>query len=341
MERALGGIAIAKGAFDDTILSKYKTILGTEEVLKEFFFHTAGTREKKLMVKKMASSELEDYWSIRRRFLSTGIGIPLKGLTPEEWFNAAAWKVNLLQDINRALNKIIFKKTEQLSNVAYTAFLWTFLRMGVIFIISLFITAIIIRDFILRKRTRTFLEKNESKYRLIHSTTFDGIILANSMGRIIECNGAAEQMFGYGRGELEFSDLVELIPQDYRKQHLEGFRRFLTTGESQIQGSAVEVEGVKKDGKVFPIELAVNHFIIDKETFFTATIRDVTERKKAETETWKANMEISKVNHRLYKTAEDIRDIMWRVVEENNISLRFENATLSHCWEKKDCGIED
>jgi len=339
-ERALGGMAIAKGSFDETTLSRYKTLLGIEDVLREFFFHTAGTGEKELLVRKMASPVLADYWKMRRVLLSRGVNNPLRGLTPEEWFNAATWKINLLHETNEEFNRRLFERAGKLSDAASAALWRTLLRMAVIFVISLLVTAVVIRDFIARKKTRALLEKNETKYRMIHSTTFDGIILADSTGRIIECNGAAERMFGYEKGELEGRDLVDLIPEDYRERHVEGFRRFLSTGESHIQGSAVEVEGLKKSGRVFPIELAINHFVSEGETFFTATIRDITERKQAEADTWRANWEVSEMNRRLNKTAEDIRDIMRRVVEEQDISLRFENPLLSRCWEAKNCNEE-
>jgi len=339
-ERDIGSIAIVKGRFDETLYSDYRAVLGTEDVLKEFFFHTASSEERELLVRRLASPVLDDYKNMRLRFVATGVGTPLKGITPEQWFNMTTWMVNLLQETNEEFNRRLFDRTMELSDAAYSALWWRLLRMGVILVISLIVTGLVIRDFISRKRTSRLIEKKETKYRMIHSTTFDGIILADSTGRIVECNCAAEKMFGYEKGELEGSDLVDLIPEDYRERHLEGFRRFLATGETRIQGSAVEMEGLKKSGRVFPIELAVNHFVSEGETFFTATIRDITERKQAEADTWKANMEISEMNRRLNKTAEDIRDIMRRVVEEQNISLRFENPLLSKCWEAKDCNEE-
>jgi len=287
-ERALGGMAIAKGFFDETTFGRYKAILGKESILKEFFFHTAGAGEKELLVRKMANPVLGDYRSMRRLLLSTGIGTSIKGLTPEAWFNAATWKINLLQDVNEKFNRQLYARTENLSNAAYSAFRRTLLRMAIIFVISIFVTAVVIRDFISRRQISNIIKDNEAKYRMIHSTSFDGIILADSTGRIIECNGASEKIFSYDKGELTGKELIDLIPEEYKERHREGFERFVSTGEARIQGSAVEAEGLRKNGAVFPIELTVNHFVTDGKTFLTGTIRDITERRDAEMDLKKA-----------------------------------------------------
>jgi len=287
-ERALGGIAIVKGTFNETTFSRYRAILGKEDILKEFFLHTAGAGEKELLTRKMAAPVLDDYWSMRRVFLSNDIGTAIKGLTPEAWFNAATWKVNLLQDVNEALNRELYARADHLSGAAYSAFRRTLLRMAIIFVISIFVTVVVIRDFILRRKSSNIIKENEAKYRMIHSTSFDGIILADSTGGIIECNGATEKIFGYDKGELIGKDLIDIIPEKYREGHRKSFQRFVSTRESRIQGSTVEVEGLRKNGTVFPIELAVNHFVIDGRIFLTGTIRDITERKDAEMDLKKA-----------------------------------------------------
>jgi len=340
VERAIGSIAIARGAFDDTTFSRYKAVLGKEDILKEFFFHTAGAGEKELLARKTASSVLDDYRKMRRVLLTTGIGSPIRGLTPEAWFNAATWKVNILQDVNEGFNRELYARADRLSGAAYKAFRRTLLHMAVALAICLVVTAIVIKDLITRKKTRVFIEKNEKKYRMIHSTAFDGLILANSKGRIIECNEAAAKIFGYGGGEITGKDLTDLIPEDYRERHLEGFKRFITTGETRIQGSTVEVEGLRKDGRVFPVELAVNHFVTEGEVYLTGSIRDITDRRDAEMGLWKANREISEVNRRITRTAEDIRGIMRQVVEKNDLALRFENPALARCWEVMNCAEE-
>jgi PAS domain S-box-containing protein len=135
-----------------------------------------------------------------------------------------------------------------------------------------------------RKRMENFLKESESRLRLIHNTAFDAIVIADSQGRVAECNPAAEKIFGYDRGEMDGVPLLDLMPEKYRKAHSEGFRRFVETGVSRIHGKVLELEGRKKNGEVFPVELTVNSFRLGDKVFLSSTIRDITERRKADEE---------------------------------------------------------
>lgn len=135
-----------------------------------------------------------------------------------------------------------------------------------------------------RKLTEKALKESEARYRLVHNTAFDGIIIANSQDRIIDCNDSAARIFGYARGEIIGMPVSTIVPEKYREAHRKGLKRFLETGESKVQGQIVEYEGVKKSGEIFPLELALNNFTLGGVVHFTAMIRDITERKKTERE---------------------------------------------------------
>jgi PAS domain S-box-containing protein len=135
-----------------------------------------------------------------------------------------------------------------------------------------------------RKLTEKALKESEARYRLVHNTAFDGIIIANSQDRIIDCNDSAARIFGYARGEIIGMPVSTIIPEKYREAHRKGVRKFLETGESSVQGQIVEYEGIKKSGEIFPLELALNNFTLGGVIHFTAMIRDITERKKSERE---------------------------------------------------------
>lgn len=135
-----------------------------------------------------------------------------------------------------------------------------------------------------RKRMENFLKESESRFRLIHNTAFDAIVIADIEGRVAEANPAAEKIFGYGEGEMVGVALLDLMPEKYRKAHSEGFRRFVKTGVSRIHGRILELEGRRKNGEVFPVEFTVNSFRLGDKIFLSSTIRDITERKRAEEE---------------------------------------------------------
>ncbi|MBI4950316.1 MAG: PAS domain S-box protein [Deltaproteobacteria bacterium] len=133
-----------------------------------------------------------------------------------------------------------------------------------------------------RKRAEDALRESVERYRMIHSSAFDGIIIADAEDKITECNPSAEKMFGYERGELSGRKIVELMPQRFHALHTAGFKKFLETGESRSQGKVLEFEGLKKDGATFPIELIIGSFTVNGYTYITATLRDITVRKEFE-----------------------------------------------------------
>lgn len=133
-----------------------------------------------------------------------------------------------------------------------------------------------------RKRIEKALLENESMKRKTLLTAFDGIILIDKQNRIIECNPSAERMFFYEAGEMNGKEIVDLMPEHYREAHLNGVRRFLASGASKVQKRIIELDGLRKNGEVFPIELVIDHFMVNEEIYFTGTIRDITERKQTE-----------------------------------------------------------
>ncbi len=165
------------------------------------------------------------------------------------------------------------------------------------------------------------MQEKEEMYRKVHEMAFDGVILADSRGVIVEANKSAGRIFGYDEG-LDGIELETLIPEGLRKAHREGFARFMRTGEKKIHGQVVELMGLRKDGFEFPIELVINSFINRGKTFVTGTIRDITERKMAE-------VELKLVNHDLMKKQEDLKRAR-RAAEEANRAKSAFLANMSH-----------
>jgi PAS domain S-box-containing protein len=133
-----------------------------------------------------------------------------------------------------------------------------------------------------RIRIESALIESETRYRLVHDRSFDGIIISDAGDRVIECNPSAEKIFGYGKGEMIGMNLMHLMPEKYHGRHLEGLKTFLETGTSYIQGKVLELEGLRKNGEDFPIDLILSSFKVGGQINFAGTIRDITERKKAE-----------------------------------------------------------
>ena len=111
----------------------------------------------------------------------------------------------------------------------------------------------------------------------------DCIITIDHDGLILEWNAAAERTFGYSRSAVLGRQLAEtIIPPQYREAHYRGFARYRQTGEAQILGKRVELEGMRADGSIFPIELAITRVPLPGLPVFTAYLRDLTHRRRLE-----------------------------------------------------------
>jgi PAS domain S-box-containing protein len=148
------------------------------------------------------------------------------------------------------------------------------------------------------------LSAPEHRYQKLVEHTYDGIVLMNARGLIVDFNPAAERMFGYRREEVLSQPLIRLMPEPYRSAHLKGVARFLATGEGQAQGKVLQFDALKKDGTEFPIELTVSSYRVGTELFFTGILRDVTEQKRAQDE-----LRASEERYRLL--AENVADVIW------------------------------
>lgn len=111
----------------------------------------------------------------------------------------------------------------------------------------------------------------------------DAVVNLDTQGRIIEWNTEAERIFGYEYDEVIKKSATNLIiPEKYRKAHDKGMARFLKTGDSNILGKRMEMTALRKNGEEFPIEIAVTPIRYKSDVFFSAFIRDISERKNTE-----------------------------------------------------------
>lgn len=133
-----------------------------------------------------------------------------------------------------------------------------------------------------REKAAEEIRASEERLRTLTSSTVEAIITANERGLITDWAGGSERIFGYTADEVRGRDLVMLMPDRYVAAHREGFARYLKTGEPRIIGHTVEIEARRKDGTELPVELSLSAWKAGGVQFFTAVIRDITERKRSE-----------------------------------------------------------
>jgi len=134
------------------------------------------------------------------------------------------------------------------------------------------------RDVSNRKRAERGLAESEARIRAIVETAADGIITIDERGLIETCNPAVEKMFGYALEELIGRNVSLLMPSPEREEHDGHLARYSQTRQPNVIGTGREVRGRRKDGTIFPVDLAVSETQLGDRCFFTGIVRDATLR---------------------------------------------------------------
>src|SRR3989338_5307122 len=171
-------------------------------------------------------------------------------------------------------------------------------RLGHLFLVTLDASLLLILItpllwlFLVRPlRSKIILE--QARAATVVSNAVDGIITIDGRGLIESFNPAAEKIFGFSADEVLGNPLTLLIPGRHRDAHQEGLERVRSTGKSDIIGKTLELQGLRKNGREFPLELSIAAWEAEKETFFTGIVRDITERKRAEEEIQRDRVQLS------------------------------------------------
>ncbi len=134
-----------------------------------------------------------------------------------------------------------------------------------------------------RKFFELKLSDSEAKLRSILSNAMDAIVTINEEGLVEDWNFQAEKIFGFQAEEAVGKDLTNLIiPHKYRVAHQEGMQHFLRTGEGPVLNHRIELVALSKQDKHFPVELSIIPIKLKDKYIFSAFLRDITQRKKAE-----------------------------------------------------------
>jgi PAS domain S-box-containing protein len=140
-----------------------------------------------------------------------------------------------------------------------------------------------------RRRAEEALREAEERTRSVVDHVVDGIITIDESGAIQTFNPAAERIFGYVAAEVIGQNVKMLMPDPYRREHDGYIANYVRSGQPKIIGIGREVEGLRKDGSTFPLDLAVSVFHLGPRRYFTGVVRDITERKQAEIALKEAN----------------------------------------------------
>lgn len=163
------------------------------------------------------------------------------------------------------------------------------------------------------------LQKSESRKSAILDSALDAIITMDHRGHVLDFNPAAQRMFGYTHEQANGSPLDQLIiPERLRERHHHGLANYLATGHGPVLGQRLEMQVLHALGHEFPVELSITRISGIEPPMFTATLRDITERKRTEDQMARALRELRDV-----KTALDEHAIV--AITDRNGKITYVN----------------
>ena len=132
-----------------------------------------------------------------------------------------------------------------------------------------------------RKSVEEKHRKSEDRFRVLVDSAPDATVIVDGQGLIQMVNRQTELILGYRREELIGKPVEILIPAELRQRH-QGYRqKYHEEYRTREMGMGMELFAIKKDGTKLPVEISLAPFHSDEGVEVIASIRDITERKKA------------------------------------------------------------
>jgi PAS domain S-box-containing protein len=170
--------------------------------------------------------------------------------------------------------------------------------------------------------TDTSYSEDGLRLKAIFETATDGIIIIDERGTMELVNTSAARLFGYDIHELIGQNVKMLMPMPHRRNHDDYISNYHQTGIGKIIGIGREVEGLKKDGSVFPFRLSISEVKLHDRKIFTGIVHDLTEQKEAE-KALKEEKEKAQMYFDLANTVNVVLDTSGKIVELNEKGCKF------------------
>jgi len=168
--------------------------------------------------------------------------------------------------------------------------------------------------------------KTGRRFRELLEAAPDAIIEIDENGVIVLLNRVTEQMFGYARQELLGQPVEILIPESHRAAHVHHRAHYWSHPQTRAMGSGLSLEGQRRDGTRFPVEISLSPVESEEGFRVTAIIRDTTERKQAED---RIRTIQDKYNRALSATNRELEARNQEVERANRLKSEF-LASMSH-----------
>jgi len=241
-------------------------------------------------------------------------GVPVVGVWA--WIEGLGMGITTEMDVSEATASIVQIRRQALT----TIFFLLALLSGITVI------------FIWNRVNAALAQKEREKYvqqtNLILKNATDGILTIDDEQKIVRFNPACEKIWGYRAEEVLGKEITMLLPEYVRKDHLSHVHRFRDShlGGIRMEDRGLSLAGLTRDGVQFPAEVGISMNEVDGAYFYSAFIKDVTQRKKAEAELFEAKEAAEAATRAkgdfLANMSHEIRTPMNAVIGLSDLALR-------------------
>jgi PAS domain S-box-containing protein len=179
-----------------------------------------------------------------------------------------------------------------------------------------------IRDISVRKAVEKHLGQMEGRYRGLLEAAPDAMVVVNEGGDIVLLNVQAEKQFGYHRDELVGQKVKNIIPQGFAERLIADGTRTAAEALAQQIGTGIELNGLRKDGSEFPIEIMLSPLESTEGILVTAAIRDITTRKKTDAHVLELNRSNEELGQFAYVASHDLQEPLRMVASFTELLAR-------------------
>lgn len=136
-----------------------------------------------------------------------------------------------------------------------------------------------------RRKAKLILEESEAKLRAILDSALDGVITLDYRGLVIDINPMAELIFGWRKDEILNTPFLDILnPGELKSGFQKDMEEYFQTSQSTVLNQRAEIFAVRRNGSIFPLEIAIIAIRKKDKNFFTAFVRDISQRKQMEDE---------------------------------------------------------
>ena len=195
-------------------------------------------------------------------------------------------------------------------------------------------------DITARKEAERRLHDAHEHLRLMVDRALDAVVSMDVEGVIIGWNPQAEATFGWSAEEVIGRPLVEtIVPHAHRAAHSDGLRRWRATGEGSVLNARIEIQGLHRDGRLIPVELAIVPVAVGEEITFSGFIRDISDRKRAQEDLERA-LEVEREAAIRLRALDQMKDTFLQAVSHDLRTPLAAILGLAITLERGDVGLQ-